>query len=238
MPNSFRLRLIPLISMLVLCVLGIILGQWQTRRAVEKEEAGKILFQRAQNPALTAADLHAAVENIAFRRVRLRGEFVREWPLYLDNRPMHGIAGFYVLMPFKIQGSDQHALVVRGWQPRNPGSRTQMPLLKTPEGIVELEGVIRLSVEKVMQLGASEAYKSGVILQNLDIQDGARQMGLKMYDFVVDQTTNTPDGMLREWSLPSVGSDKNRAYAFQWYALSLMAVIFFVVTGFRRGKSK
>lgn len=238
MPKVFRLRLIPLISTLVLCILGISLGQWQTRRAIEKEEAGNALLQRAQEAPLHAADLSKPVENIAFRRVILRGEFVREWPLYLDNRPMHGVAGFYVLMPFKIEGSEQHVLVVRGWQPRNPANRTQMPLLKTPEGIIQMEGVIRLGMDKVMQLGATEAYKPGVILQNLDISGGARQMGFKIYDFVLDQTIDTTDGLLRDWTLPSVGSDKNRAYAFQWYALSLMAVIFFVVTGFRRGKSK
>ena len=238
MPKAFHFRFIPLIIALVLCGLGISLGQWQTRRAVEREMAGEVLLQRAQAPPLLAADLNAVVENIVFRRVRLHGEFVSEWPLYLDNRPLHGIAGFYVLMPFKIQGSDQHILVVRGWQPRNPVNRTQMPLLKTPVGTIQLEGVIRSSVDKVMQLGAKEVFKPGAILQNLDIPGGARQMGLKIYDFVLDQTTNTPDGMLREWTLPSAGSDKNRAYAFQWYALSLMAVIFFVVTGFRRGKSK
>jgi cytochrome oxidase assembly protein ShyY1 len=238
MPNAFRFRLIPLISTLVLCVLGVSLGQWQTRRALEKEGAANALLDRALQPPISAADLNNAVENIVFRRLRLRGEFVREWPLYLDNRPLHGVAGFYVLMPFKIQGSDQYVLVVRGWQPRNQVSRTQMPLLNTPEGTIQLEGVIRLGVEKVMQLGVSEAYKPGVILQNLDIPDGARQMDLKITNFVVEQTNDTADGLLRDWALPSVGSDKNRAYAFQWYALSLMAVIFFVVTGFRRGKSK
>lgn len=238
MPNVFRLRLIPLISTLVLCIFGIILGQWQTRRALEKEEAGNVLLQRAKKPPLTAVELNAEVENIAFRRVNLIGEFVPEWPLYLDNRPMHGVAGFYVLMPFKIQGSERQLLVVRGWQPRNPVNRTQMPLLKTPKGTIQLEGIIRSGMEKVMQLGTNEAYKPGVILQNLDIRDGARQMNFRMYDFVLDQTTDTADGLQRDWTLPSVGSEKNRAYAFQWYALSLMAVIFFVVTGFRRGKRK
>jgi cytochrome oxidase assembly protein ShyY1 len=238
MPKAFRLRLIPLISTLVLCILGVSLGQWQTRRALEKEDAAKALVQRAQQPPITAADLNDTVENIAFRRLSLRGEFVQEWPLYLDNRSLHGLAGFYVLMPFKIQGSDQHVLVVRGWQPRNSVSRTQMPLLKTPGAIIQLEGVIRPGMEKAMQLGANEAYKPGAILQNLNIPDGSRQMGMKIFDFVVDQTNDTADGLLRDWTLPSVGSEKNRAYAFQWYALSLMAVIFFVVTGFRRGKSQ
>jgi surfeit locus 1 family protein len=238
MPNAFRLRLIPLISTLVLCLLGVILGQWQTRRAVEKEDAANALLQRARQTPLVAAELNNPVESIAFRGATLQGEFVREWPLYLDNRPLHGVAGFYVLMPFKLQGSDQHVMVARGWQARNPVSRTQMPVLKTTEGTVQLQGVIRPGMEKVMQLGAIDAYKPGAILQNLDVGAASRQTGMKMYNFVLNQTNDTSDGLVRDWTSPAVGADKNRAYAFQWYALSLMAVIFYVVTGFRRGKNK
>jgi cytochrome oxidase assembly protein ShyY1 len=31
--------------------------------------------------------------------------------------------------------------------------------------------------------------------------------------------------------------EKHQGYAFQWYALAAMAVIFFVVNGCRRGKT-
>jgi len=42
---------------------------------------------------------------------------------------------------------------------------------------------------------------------------------------------------VRDWPPPSLGVEKHRAYAFQWYALALMALLFFLVTGSRRGTS-
>ncbi|MDO8652560.1 MAG: SURF1 family protein [Undibacterium sp.] len=238
MPYSFRIRLIPLLVTIVLCVLGLSLGQWQSRRALEKDEIASAMRQRGQMPPLESTEIVASSKDIVYRKLVLSGSFVREWVLYLDNRPLHGVAGFYVLMPFKIQGSAQHVMVVRGWQPRNPANRLQMSALTTPEGIIKLEGVARHGVDRVMQLGQPEAISPGVIVQNLVVADAAKQTGLRMFDFVLEQTSDSSDGLQRDWPMPSAGADKHRAYAFQWYALSLMAVIFFVVTGFRRGKNR
>jgi len=56
-----------------------------------------------------------------------------------------------------------------------------------------------------------------------------------MLPLLLQQTSDTGDGLVREWPQPAVGSERNRGYAFQWYALAAMAFVFFVVTGFRRG---
>ncbi len=238
MPYSFRFRLIPLLLTIALCITGVSLGQWQTRRALEKEQIASRMLQRGQMAALTSGQLAAPDDELAFHRIRLQGHFVAGFPLYLDNRPLHGVAGFYVLMPFKIQDSDQHLLVARGWQPRNPLIRAQMPVLKTPAGSIVLEGIARTNVDRVMQLGGTEKIIPNAILQNLKVADVSRQTGLKLLPFVMEQTSASPDGLQRDWPMPSAGSEKHRAYAFQWYALSLMAVIFFVVTGFSRGKNR
>jgi cytochrome oxidase assembly protein ShyY1 len=44
--------------------------------------------------------------------------------------------------------------------------------------------------------------------------------------------------LLRVWPSPSSGIDKHRGYAFQWYALAAMAILFFVITGFRSGSKQ
>lgn len=238
MPYSFRFRLIPLLVTIALFVVGMSLGQWQTRRALEKEQIAIMMSQRSQMTALTSRQLTATDDELAFHRISLQGQFVAGFPLYLDNRPLHGVAGFYVLMPFKIQGSDQHLLVARGWQPRNPLTRTQMPELNTPGGTIVLDGIARANFDRVMQLGSTEKIVPNAILQNVNVADVSRQTGLKLLSFVMEQTSASPDGLQRDWPMPSAGSDKHRAYAFQWYALSLMAVIFFVVTGFSRGKNR
>lgn len=238
MRYSFRFRMIPLLFTVALCALGVTLGQWQTGRAQEKEMIASATQARASLAPLQAHELMGISSELAFRQTSLSGEFVADWPLYLDNRPLHGVAGFYVMMPFRIAGSDRHILVARGWQARNPNNRTLMPVLNTPVGAIRLDGVLRVSIDRVMQLGQTAALVPGAIVQNITAQDVAKQTSLKMFDLVLEQTSILEDGLQRDWPLPSAGADKHRAYAFQWYALSLMAVIFFVVTGFRRGKNR
>ncbi len=237
MPLKFHVRLLPLLATVALVVLGISLAQWQTRRAHQKEQIDQQMHERARMAPLSLGAAPVPVAGIVFRHVLLRGHFVSAWPLYLDNRALHGNAGFYVMMPFKIEGSDMHVLVARGWQPRNAQDRSKMPPLATPDGMQQIEGVARDSIDRVMQLGQATPITPGAIVQNITAADVARQSHLAMQDIIVEQTSASPDGLQRDWPLPSAGADKHRAYAFQWYALSLMAILFFVVTGYRRGKN-
>jgi surfeit locus 1 family protein len=238
MLKSILIRILPFIVTALLCALGISLGNWQTRRAEEKEVLAHLMQEQMSKPALILTKNSVIAELPAFQRLKLRGQFVSGWPLYLDNRPLNGVAGFYVLMPFKLHDSDVTILVARGWRQRNPAERTKMPELLTNEETVELEGVIRDQLDRTMQLGQSEVLKAGAIIQSLSLDDLRKQSGLKIVDKVLEQTSDMNDGLVRDWPKPSAGSDKHRAYAFQWYGLALMAAIFFVVTGIRRGKRR
>lgn len=238
MLKSILIRILPFVVTALLCVLGISLGNWQTRRAEEKEILAQLMQEQMQKPALNFTKDMLATDLKAFQRLKLRGQFVSNWPLYLDNRPLHGTVGFYVLMPFKLEDSDVTILVARGWFQRNPIERTKMPELVTEQGIIELEGLVRDHLDRTMQLGQNEALKAGAIVQGLSLDDLRKQSGLKMIDRVLEQTSDANDGLVRDWPKPSAGSDKHRAYAFQWYGLALMAAIFFVVTGIRRGKRR
>ncbi|MFZ6656409.1 SURF1 family protein [Undibacterium sp. TJN19] len=237
MPISFRFRLVPFIASLLLVSLGIALAQWQTRRAQEKETIALHMTANMHLPALSLDGSTAATGIAPFRKLQVRGQWIREWPLYLDNRPLQGKAGLYALMPFKVAGSNKYVLIARGWQPRDARDRMHVTPPVTADGELVLEGIVRDQLDRVMQLGQPDAVKPGAIMQNLELSALAKQTGWDLYPFVLEQTSNAADGLSREWPLPSAGADKHRGYAFQWYALALMALIFFVVTGFRRGKN-
>ncbi len=177
-----------------------------------------------------------SIDEVEYRRVRVSGQFVQDWPVYLDNRPHQGAAGFHLLMPFRIAGSDMHLLVARGWVKRDTADRTRLPEIATPKGTIELEGIARRNAGQVLQLGQPEPLKPGAIVQNLDIAELERATKLPMQAFVLEQTSDTGDGLVRDWLRPSTGVDKHRGYAFQWYALAATAFLFYVVTGLRRGK--
>lgn len=232
---TFQFRLIPFVAAAILVAIGLSLGQWQTRRAAEKIAIEEKLQARQAAPALQLGAAPANLDALEYRRIIVRGEFLRDWPVYLDNRPYNGVAGFYLLMPFRIAASNRHVLVARGWIPRNVADRTRLPPVVTPAGTIEIEGTARKSVGQVMQLGSVNALLPNAILQNIDIASFAASSKLDMQSIFLEQLTDTQDGLVRDWPLPSTGVDKHRGYAFQWYALAALAFIFFVVTGIRRG---
>lgn len=235
MPMKFRFRWIPFLAAMVAAAIGVSLGQWQTRRAAGKEAIEATLQSREANePLLLGASLRQ-VEDVEFRRVQVQGEFVRDWTVYLDNRPYKGTAGFYVLTPLRIAGSDMHILVARGWVKRDVADRAKLPPITTPAGNVVLEGIARRGAGQVLQLGEAEPLRPGGIVQNVDASWLGYAAGLKIQPFVLEQLTDTQDGLVRDWPRPSTGVEKHRGYAFQWYALAVTALIFFVATGFRRG---
>ena len=233
---SFQFRLIPFIATIVVVLVGLSLGNWQTRRAEEKlslarEQALQTAQPRLELQVLTGDEIPAN-----FRTVMMTGTFITQWPIYLDNRPYQGQAGFYLLMPFKLNGSGKIILVMRGWLPRDTQDRQKLPATPTPQGLVKLEGVVRGSVGHVMQLGSEPAMQAGVIRQNLEVAELSKASGLQFEKFIIEQTSETSDGLIRDWPQPSVGSDKNRGYAFQWYGLAVTALLFFIVTGLKRAK--
>lgn len=232
---KFRFRWIPFVAAMIAAAIGISLGQWQTRRAVEKEEIEARLMTRQSAAPVTLGMAPQALEDVEFRRMLVKGEFVPDWTIYLDNRPYKGVAGFHVVTPMKIVGSDMHVLVARGWIKRDVSDRTRLPRIATPVGIVGIEGVPRRNAGHVLELGNAVPLRPGVIVQNAEIVEFARASGLKMHPFIIEQLSDIQDGLVRDWQKPSTGIDKHRGYAFQWYVLAVTAILFFVVTGFRRG---
>ncbi len=238
----FHFRPIPFIAALALAVLGIALGNWQQGRAAQKLAVQeKLAALAAEAPVALGANMTPAA-SLEYRRVSVTGEFVADWPLFLANRPMAGRPGYYLVMPFKIAGSHTHVLVMRGWLPRD-AEFGKLPAYATPSGTVTIEGIVVASAGHVMDLGAAAPLAPKAIVQNIDPQAAARATGLALQPFFVQQTGPDQPGavdnmLLRVWPSPSSGIDKHRGYAFQWYALAAMAVLFFVITGFRSGSKQ
>jgi surfeit locus 1 family protein len=235
---TFRFRWIPFLAALLAASLGVSLGQWQMRRAAEKEGIETRLAQREAAPetVLQPGDSNAA--DLEYRKLVAKGEFIGQWAVYLDNRPYKGGPGFYLAMPLKIAGSDSHILVLRGWIPRNTADRARLPTVPVPPPPVVLHGTVRITAGHVLQLGSEPALRPGSIVQNLDVAQFASASGLKMLPFILEQTSDTADGLVRDWPRPSSGVDKHYGYAFQWFALAATALIFFIATGLRRGNGK
>lgn len=221
---------VPTLAALALAVLAVSLGNWQLRRADEKRalHAQREAADRDAPVRLPSADFDPA--SLDGRRVVARGRLLPERTVFIDNRTHKGIAGFHVLSPFKMSGSDRHLLILRGWVARDPRERTRLPEIDVPPGEIEIEGLAQRDLERVLELGSSPPPgPQDRLWQNADVATFAHWSGLALQPLVVRQTAapraggvDRDDGLVREWPDPGTGVDKHLGYAFQWYALAVL----------------
>lgn len=202
------------------------LGLWQLDRAHQKEALAADIVARQAQPAVPQDALLAPdALLLVHRRVQLRGSWVADRTVFLDNRQMQGGVGFYVVTPLRMAGTDRVVLVQRGWAPRNFLAREQLPPVQTPAGEVRLEGRIAPPPSRLYQPGAAG---TGPIRQNLDLPAFAAETGLALLQITVQQTGDASQGLRREWPEASGrGPETNYGYAFQWWALcGLIAALY------------
>lgn len=203
------------------------LGFWQLDRARQKIALQDQIDLRAQLPAWQTTDLMGASDPFegVHRPVQLRGQWVNEASVFLDNRQMSARNGFILVTPLKLSGSPRVVLVQRGWVPRDFTDRSRVPTIDTPLGEVQLEGRLAPPPGKLYELGEASA---GAIRQNIDLGSFARETGLDLLAVSVQQTGVSPEGLLREWPRAAVGVDKHHGYAFQWFGLCALAGLLYV----------
>lgn len=209
------------------------LGRWQLDRAAQKEALQSALRTQASLPAVALNEVAAPLDaNPAWlhRPAVVRGRWLPEHTVYLDNRQMQGPQpGFFVLTALQIDGREEVIVVQRGWVARDVADRTRVPEVATPgEGTVALVGRIAPPPAKLYQFSAQE---TGAIRQNLDLTQFAQEVRRPVWPVTLVQTEpaspGAADGLLRQWPEPSVDVHKHYGYAFQWFALcALMAGLY------------
>src|SRR5690606_32248734 len=120
----------------------------------------------------------------AYRPVRLRGRWLPQHNVFLDNRQMDGRVGFFLVTPLRLSGSERAVLVQRGWVPRDFQDRQRVPEVSTPAGDVDVLGRLAPPPGRLYQFGDAG---QGVIRQNVDPADFRLETGLALLDASVQQ---------------------------------------------------
>lgn len=131
------------------------LGRWQLSRAAQKEALQTEIDAQKLLPPIDADEFLAMDKATAalHRPLTLRGLWLAPQTVYLDNRQMNGLPGFYVVTPLAIEGSQQTVMVQRGWVQRNFSDRTRLEPVETPAGLVEVTGLIVPPPAHLLSLG-------------------------------------------------------------------------------------
>jgi surfeit locus 1 family protein len=232
-----RKRLLPAFAALIVIGIFCALGLWQLQRAEEKRALQAEYDRRAlQAPvALSAAVLPA--ETLQFFRVEAKGYYATDYQLLLDNRVHHGVAGYHVLTPLRIAGSETRVLVNRGWVPLG-ADRAQLPAIDPPRGEVTVSGVAVLP-RAGFSLGTPDPLRRDAVTtwQQLDLARYAAETHLALQPVVILLDPQSPaGGFVRDWARLDTGIAVHQGYAFQWFALAVTVIVLLVYWSVRASR--
>ena len=204
-------------------------------RAAQKNQLQAALEARGQLPVLAGDSLlHASgtaqdADTLLHRRVQLRGSWLPQHTVYLDNRQMRGRPGFFVVTPLALESRSGVVLVQRGWVPRDFQDRGRLPSVESPEGLVELQGRVAAAPSRLYEFQGDHAQpRASRIRQNLDLNAFRTETQLPLAALTVLQTGDPSEGLVRDWPVVNTGVDKHYGYAFQWFGLSGLIALLYV----------
>lgn len=219
------------------------LGFWQLGRAQTKLDLFEAQAQRDSMPALGPAEwpcTEAQWRDALQRQVQLRGHWLPQHTVFLDNRAMDGKAGRFVLTPLRLEPgpgahcAQQVVLVQRGWVPRDAQDRLRVPDIVSAPGPVTLLGRVSEAPSRMFELGEAAAITEGAVRQNVSLDALAREWSLPLLPGSVLQLADEQPPaqqavpLLRHWWRPQADVGKHHAYAAQWFAMAAVMVLLFV----------
>lgn len=208
------------VATLIGVVITASLGRWQLSRASQKEQLQAAMQAQSEKFVVDAATLRGTTQptNLLHQRAQLKGTWIADRTVFLDNRQMNARVGFFVMTPLQLDGGGV-ILVQRGWVPRNFTDRAILPAIETPQGVVQIEGRMAPPPSKLYEPGTSSG---GAIRQNIDMAQFSSESGLELLPVTLRQTGAASEGMDRQWPAANLGVDKHYGYAFQWFGLSAL----------------
>ena len=219
--------------MVIFVMLTLWLGNWQTRRAEEKQALQARIDERANFAPLTVPARLVDAQVFAQHRVEVRGTYLNERTVFIDNRVYRNRPGYHVITPMKINGSGILIAINRGWVPADP-RREILPRVPAFQDEQTVRGVAVKPLERAYELSGPVA--AGPVKQNLALDRLGTEWGMPLQPVVVQQTGDVPDGLVRDWARPDTGADTHRAYALQWYVMSIAGLVLWIVLNLRKNR--
>jgi surfeit locus 1 family protein len=213
-------------TLLTVVMIGIFsaLAVWQYQRANYKQQVAEAVMQQSAQAPLDLNQTTVDWPAQRFRPATVTGQWDANSTVLLDNIVHHGKAGYHVITPLQL-ANGQHVLINRGWIEVG-ADRKILPPITTPVGDIHLSGTLDIPRSKpVFLFGDMPADTEGnQRWLYLDLAHFAQKRGYALAPYLFLQTTDTPDGLRRDWPAPSNSAGMHIGYSIQWAAFGLMVL--------------
>jgi surfeit locus 1 family protein len=221
----------------IVCIpLFIKLGLWQYNKA-EMRQSIQNQYEASLNKQV--AKLHDYLTEpkaLQFQQTSVSGHYETQYQLLLDNQVENSQAGFHVITPFKIEGTEQYVLVNRGWIP-GAASHDKVPTFATPEDPMLIQGMVWLPSNKIFTLEAKadhdqpQAQAWQLVWQHLDMKKYKQTAPIQVLDVIIKlDSASKAGGFVRNWQMPPSKIMTNLGYAYQWFGFAFATLAIYLYT--------
>lgn len=237
---AFKPTLLGSLITLFCIPLFIKLGLWQYHKAVLKQNI-QTAFNQSEQISNLGLDLTKNPEKYQYKKVKISGEYATQYQILIDNQVEQSQAGFHVVTPLKISSSNEYILINRGWIAGN-ANHTETPVVNTPGGVVNVEGMLWLPSTKIFTLedktqvnGMNQPWQA--VWQHLDMQKYQKIAPILVLPLIIKlDSKSTAGGFVRNWQMPADRIATNLGYAYQWFGFALAALAIYLYMSIKRIK--
>lgn len=218
-----RKHIIKTLAFVILCLglslLCLRLGFWQLRR---EQYHRQLIVQAEQVQTVPVAVLQPGERYQNYQRVKAVGHW-RPEQVFIDNQTRNGVVGYHLLQLFATDDG-VYIWVDRGFTPAL-AQRDQLPTLPFPGGSQSL----------VLSYYWRDDWPQSVAVESL--ADGRQRLSALAWSPLQERAgtvavpgvfrlmDENPARLLPNWRVAAVDPQKNRAYAVQWFSLSLVLLL-------------
>lgn len=203
-------------------------GFWQLGRAEEKQMINQRLSSESH---LKPQSLSEWQRLKAFNKIQVTGRYL-DTHILLDNQIMDGKVGYFVFTAFQTE-DQQIVLINRGWtdvsdQDFDVNLKSQKIMALTADWP---RPGIKLGEQEVQMIKQQHVtYMPESKVRNLLKERHCQQLTAEaciILPLVLKLELSMPDGFVRNWQLPRMTVEKHRAYAAQWFTMSLVLCLIY-----------
>ena len=205
------------------------LGVWQIERGQSK--AG-ILNEFNDNLKKTPSNLD--VSSKKWDRVFVKGTWVNSKQILIDNIINRGIAGYKVITPLNIEGSDKTILVDRGWIKQNK-YREVLPDISIEEKSETVSGILELPELGLVLSNDLVTSEWPKISQSKNFEILAEQFDMSLFPMILlADPINQKSLEYIKITPTNMTPTKHYGYSAQWFLMFLVLCVMYIWYGLNK----
>ena len=205
------------------------LGVWQIERGQSK--AG-ILNEFNDNLKKTPSNLD--VSSKKWDRVFVKGTWVNSKQILIDNIINRGIAGYKVITPLNIEGSDKTILVDRGWIKQNK-YREVLPDIGIEEKSETVSGILELPELGLVLSNDLVTSEWPKISQSKNFEILAEQFDMNLFPMILlADPINQKSLEYIKITPTNMTPTKHYGYSAQWFLMFLVLCAMYIWYGLNK----